>query len=118
MEFLILTVKNPQKELLHAVADGTPHPASPDAVPGVRVEASKSDLPAAAEKVLKAMAGGGERTAKDVAHEVGLPEPRVQYFLDVLNKRQFVEDLMYVGTSTFVLTAEGRNYLFDHGMLE
>ena len=65
------------------------------------------------------MAQGDERTAEDVAEVVGLAEPKVQYFLDVLKERQFLEEMMYSGrASDFVLTPEGRKYLFEHKMLE
>jgi hypothetical protein len=105
-------------EQLRAVAD---IPARPESrlTQAAQITSSGSDLPKEAERVLNALLKSNELTPGDIVDLVGFSEPKVEYFLDILKKRELAEEIMYSGRpSEFVLTSNGRKYLFEHGMLE
>ena len=104
---------------LQAVAHLTASPADSHPAQAPQGGGGGSDLPKEAEGVLKALLASNELTPEDIAGQVRLSEQKVEYFLDLLKERELAGEIMYSGSpSEFVVTAKGRKYLFEHGMLE
>jgi hypothetical protein len=79
---------------------------------------STARLPKEAEGVLLSLAGQDGQVAEDLAESLHLSEPKVQYFLDLLEKRDFASATNYVGGPNYYhLGRDGRRYLFEHGLL-
>ena len=104
---------------LQAVADLVARVADSHPAQTTQVTGGGADLPKEAQGVLKVLVKSNELTPEDIAGQVRLSEQKVEYFLDVLKEREFIDEIMYSGRpSEIVVTPKGRKYLFEKDMLE
>lgn len=108
------------EELLSAIAGADSKEVSVIAEARQR-PATQGDLDEKSRDILKAIADMEDQgfTAEVLAAELGMPVPRMEYHLGILNERQFITLRQeYVDDPPVArLTQKGRAYLFERGLL-